>query len=298
MSDDYDGPISRRLRTVLADYVTKYCVLKDINDAFGDARIRYEEDPFYTGESQRRKLIRGYYQGISWHDPADVQKFLRAMTPFLKEAERLYRLEIERRMSWDDSPPPEHQGHRLIDELQYLGYSWTGTIIVPSTPAARLADAKAFAEKFQLNHLSEHIKRIETSIDTDPAQAIGSAKELVETVAKTILTNRRITYGASDDLLHLGKAVFKALKQLPDDIPNAAKGADTIKKMLSNLASVIQGIAEMRGLYGTGHGKDGKAKGLQPRHARLVVGMATSLAVYWVDTDNETPPTLPIDNPW
>ena len=57
-----------------------------------------------------------------------------------------------------------------------------------------------------------------------------------------------------------------------DDVPQAAKGAEMVKRVLSNLATIVQGVAELRGLYGTGHGKDGKARGLQPRHARLAVG--------------------------
>jgi hypothetical protein len=57
---------------------------------------------------------------------------------------------------------------------------------------------------------------------------------------------------------------------------------------LSNLATIVQGVAELRGLYGTGHGKDGKARGLQPRHARLAVGAASSLVTFAFQTHIET----------
>lgn len=33
-----------------------------------------------------------------------------------------------------------------------------------------------------------------------------------------------------------------------------------------------------------GHGKDGKLKGLQPRHAKLSVGAASTLAIYLLET--------------
>ena len=61
-----------------------------------------------------------------------------------------------------------------------------------------------------------------------------------------------------------------------------------VKRVLSNLATIVQGVAELRGLYGTGHGKDGKARGLQPRHARLAVGAASSLVTFVFQTDIET----------
>lgn len=177
----------------------------------------------------------------------------------------------------------------LLDELKRCGYEWNGNVLIGTTVSARLADAKAFAQAFDLSHLGEHIQRIERAIDDDPGQAIGSAKELVETVAKTILNRRKEPFSSSANLLTLGKLTFKALKHhVPDDVPERAKGVEIIKHMLSNLGSVVQGIAELRGMYGTGHGKEGRAKGLSPRHARLVVGAAAALSYYWVETDRET----------
>jgi hypothetical protein len=125
--------------------------------------------------------------------------------------------------------------------------------------------------------MQEQINRMTASIDSDPALAIGSAKELIETCCKTILAERRKPAKGSEDVLELVKAARAELKLLPDNVPNAAKGAETIKRLLSNLATVAQGLAELRGLYGTGHGRDGKAKGVKPRHARLAVFAASPL---------------------
>jgi hypothetical protein len=57
--------------------------------------------------------------------------------------------------------------------------------------------------------------------------------------------------------------------------------------ILSNLATITNGIAELRNSYGTGHGKDSKAKGLGSRHAKLAVGAASTLAVFLLETHNE-----------
>jgi len=74
------------------------------------------------------------------------------------------------------------------------------------------------------------------------------------------------------------------LKLTPDDIPDAAKAAGTIRRLLSNLATVTQGLAELRNLYGTGHGKSATSKGLTSRHAKLAAGAATALAVFLFET--------------
>ena len=55
--------------------------------------------------------------------------------------------------------------------------------------------------------------------------------------------------------------------------------------MLSSLAQIAQGTAELRNAYGTGHGRSGKTvSGLQSRHARLAVGAAETLGVFLFDS--------------
>ena len=68
---------------------------------------------------------------------------------------------------------------------------------------------------------------------------------------------------------------------------SAAKGTETIQRLLSNLGAVAQGLSELRNLYGTGHGKHGKAKGLFARHARLAVGAAATLATFLLETHED-----------
>jgi hypothetical protein len=45
--------------------------------------------------------------------------------------------------------------------------------------------------------------------------------------------------------------------------------SDIIKRLLSNLGTIGNGLAELLGVYGTGHGKHGKTSALSARHAKL-----------------------------
>jgi hypothetical protein len=130
---------------------------------------------------------------------------------------------------------------------------------------------------------------MEASVLKDPTLAIGTAKELVETCCKTILEARNVAFSRSADLPELVKSTTKELELTPDDIPDKANAADTVKRLLSNLATITYGIAELRNQYGTGHGKAAGAKGLGPRHAKLAVGAASTLAVFLAETHNEKP---------
>jgi len=144
--------------------------------------------------------------------------------------------------------------------------------------------AKTVADALNAGWMKKEIERLENSVDRDPALAIGTAKELVESCCKTVLTNRGISYSKNADLPTLTKLVANELGLVPEGISDEAKGANTIKLILRNLAALTQYLAELRGLYGSGHGRDGQHKGLQPRHARLAVGAAVSFIDFVTET--------------
>jgi hypothetical protein len=62
------------------------------------------------------------------------------------------------------------------------------------------------------------------------------------------------------------------------------KGAKSIKAILGNLKAIAQGVAELRNLYGSGHGKSSSYKGLESRHASLAIGSSTTLVRFLWDS--------------
>lgn len=147
--------------------------------------------------------------------------------------------------------------------------------------------AEKIAERLDATYISQQIIRIRSSTVDDPELAIGTAKEFVETVCKSILRERNISIEKSDDFTKLVRKTLKELKLVPDDISNQAKAADTIRVLLSNLGNLSKGLSELRNPYGSGHGRDPKQGGLLPRHARLAVGSAITLATFLFETHSE-----------
>jgi hypothetical protein len=172
---------------------------------------------------------------------------------------------------------------RLSGKPVFIG-RYVGVGVTPAVSAA-----KTMLGGTDPGYLFQQITRMEAAVGNDPALAIGTAKELVETCCKTILEARGVTCAKSADIPELIKLTAKALELTPDDIPDKAKAVDTIKRLLSNLATITQGIAELRNHYGTGHGKAAGTKGLGSRHAKLAVGAASTLAVFLAETHNEKP---------
>lgn len=170
---------------------------------------------------------------------------------------------------------------RISGKPIYVGRN-IGVIEVPGVSAA-----KESLSGTDLVYVAQQITRMEAAVLNDPGLAIGTAKELLETCCKTILSERGIEIHKNDDLQQLVKRTVKELKLTPSDIPDQAKAADTIRILLSNLATITNSIAELRNKYGTGHGKSASSKGLGPRHAKLAVGAASTLAVFLAETHRE-----------
>lgn len=154
--------------------------------------------------------------------------------------------------------------------------------------------AKKVADTLDAAWMRGEITRLERAIDADPSLAVGTAKNLVETCCKTILNKRQVEIPKGADLPKIVKLVATELKLVPDGVSDAARGAEIIRGILRNLATLTQGLSELRGLYGSGHRRDGKHRGLGPRHARLAVASASALIDFVTDTYHEREAGQPV----
>ena len=180
------------------------------------------------------------------------------------------------------SPADGEESERLRDRCKEIVAR-----LLAGSPS--LDPLKAQAKLLNANHLAEQIRRLEASVESDPALAIGTAKELIETCCKTILAERGKPVTGSPDIPALTKETLKELRLVPEGVQDSARGADVVRRILSNLGTIGNGLAELRGLYGTGHGKHGAATGLKVRHAKLAVGAASTLAIFLFETHKEKP---------
>lgn len=216
--------------------------------------------------------------------PADrFLAFLAEMVHPLVRPDRNQALEMVR--AFNDQLRPE--GWMLVEVEKIAGRPRFIAQAIGELGGRAVMRARSVADALDAAWMQKEIERLENAVDRDPALAIGTAKELVESCCKTVLTKRGVAYSSHADLPTLTKLVSKELRLVPEGITDAAKGADTIKLILRNLAALTQYLAELRSLYGSGHGRDGRHKGLQPRHARLAVGSAVSFIDFVTETYRE-----------
>ncbi|MBD1898863.1 abortive infection family protein [Trichocoleus sp. DQ-A3] len=136
----------------------------------------------------------------------------------------------------------------------------------------------AIANSFELN---QHIVRIRRAVESDPELAVGSTKELLESVLKTILEGFGEKPG-KDDMPKLLKRTQKVLNLNPSEVDLNMKGAEIIIKILNSIGQVVIGVNELRNIYGTGHGQVHKS-GITPDYARLVAGTGATIAMFLME---------------
>lgn len=265
--------ISPRTRQEFREYFVG-TTLATIGDAFGAEALEPDSNYSPPFSGQRRTLVEQYYHSIAWRRQEQVAPVLRVFETVL--------IELDLRVSAGDANSgwARDKAASLRKWLARDGITEVeGRLVLPGH--ASLHDALA---SIDAPELQRQIDRMRSSVDSDPALAIGTAKELVETVCKTILSERGVQVDPNWDVPRLVKETRGCLALMPSDINDSSRGAESIRRVLSNLGAIVSGIAELRGLYGTGHGRHGRARAVHPRHARLVVGAAATLATFLYET--------------
>lgn len=272
--------ISKKTRYEFREYFVSR-TLREIEAAFDAADVPIDSSYEPPVGGQRRSLVEQYYQGVVWSKWSHVRRILRVYENVLSELET---------GSASGGPWAENDAKAFTNLRKWVekdGFIYANGTLSPKAKIEPLADIEDATAALDLPELRRQVDRMRAAVDDDPALAIGTAKELLETTCKTILRARGGPAPADSDVAALVKETRKALKLMPDDVPDTAKGAEAIRRVLGSLGAVAQGMAELRNLYGTGHGREGKRAGPRPRHARLAVGAAAAVATFLLETHEE-----------
>lgn len=148
--------------------------------------------------------------------------------------------------------------------------------------------AKAVEELFSSEYMSQQIKLMLENQEAYPAEAIGKAKELVESCCRTILKKRNVEIDPDWKFHTLVGRVFDKLDVKPDKVDDNNPIAGSLKKIYGSLKGIVAPIAEIRNEFGTGHGRTADFEGIDSRHAKLLVGMCVTLVLFLWETHEET----------
>ena len=266
-----DELISRTTRGLFRSLMTGTTV-GEIADAFQDEGFAPNPDCSYEDSSVRRQTTQAYLEAVDWTDPRHVARALRVFGRLMHGFEAQYTEKLRHSLRRDGYVTDAVTGHVMSAGPQLAAGSLAG-----------LKDASA---------IREQLDRIQRAIADDPALAVGSAKELIESTAKVVLAERGLTVGDKADLPELVRQAQQALGLHPSSAAPGPDSTEAVRRILGGVSTIAAGLAELRNRgYGTGHGTAGARVGLRPRHAHLAVNAAFTWCQLMLDTlaDPEAP---------
>jgi hypothetical protein len=146
--------------------------------------------------------------------------------------------------------------------------------------AALAGPSKSLAERIKsggVQAIGIEYERAYKTIESDPAAAVTAA---FESVCKTYLEEEGRLLPGKQVLGQLWGAVADHLGLMPKVLAD-----DDLKRILQGLYSIADGVAALRTHVGSAHGHSpGKSYKLAPRHARLAVHAAHTMAMFVLET--------------
>ena len=175
--------ISKRTRNEFRETLVAF-VLREIEMFFEGAGLSKNEDYVPPMDGARRSLVEQYYIVVDFSSPSDIKKLLSVYGEIVISLER--------------NGVNESTRGNLLRLMKRDGYDFDGDTFVPlpSKQQPLVDTIQSLAASFDLPALRDEINRLTRAADEDPALAVGTAKEMVETICKTILQDREVPHQA------------------------------------------------------------------------------------------------------
>lgn len=162
-----------------------------------------------------------------------------------------------------------------------MSYQATGNVIAAgaSLPARSL---EAILRGRDVAAIEKEHQRALSSVSSDPAQAVTASSAILEALFKVYIEDEDLETSPTATIKPLWSVVQRHLGLDP-----AQQEDDDIKRILSGLTSVVDGIGTLRTHAGSAHGRGRTAYRLYERHALLAVNAAFTLVTFVLQTWDE-----------
>jgi phage gp36-like protein len=254
-----------RLRTDVREWLSGWSVLGNIHDLFRAEGFHVVDHGLQIG-GERRSLVEGFYASADWSQEEARARFLRVCEGIVNDPREDAQVSVE---------TMRRKLQREGFEIDELGRIRRPGEALSAVLVSQLSDESA---------IRLHLARIQDAVDDRPEEVIGAAKDLIEATVKHVLLQVGEPIPPNASLPELTRLAQRSLLLHPEVLAPTRPGAETIKKILGALSTIATGTAELRNLYGTGHGQAVRTAGLHTRHARLTALVAQAYVTFLLET--------------
>lgn len=137
-------------------------------------------------------------------------------------------------------------------------------------------------KKGNFDEIEVEFSRAIDSIDDDPAIAITAGCAILEALFKAYIFENQLQTPSKETIKPLWNIVQKHLGFDPK-----LQTDQDVQRILVGMSSIIDGVGALRTHGGSAHGGGKLRYNVKPRHARLLVGAAHTLALFIIQTWKE-----------
>ncbi|MEJ8822225.1 abortive infection family protein [Variovorax humicola] len=172
--------------------------------------------------------------------------------------------------------------------LQYrVGGFITGGGLAPSKTLGQLIKGR------DMPAIHREFDRATETVEAKPREAVSAASNILESIFKTYIDDNKLTMPDKQDLQPVFKVVRADLGLEPASIVDR-----DLQRIITGLFSIVDGIGALRTHAGSAHSEGRRGYKLEPRHARLAVNAAHTVATFVMETWDKkvgfraTPPAI------
>jgi len=127
--------------------------------------------------------------------------------------------------------------------------------------------------------IHREFERAMESVEAKPRDAVSAASNILESIFKIYIEDNGLQMPDKQDL----QPVFKVVRADLGLDPGSVEDQD-LQRIISGLFSVVDGIGALRTHAGSAHSEGRKGYKLEPRHARLAINAAHTVATFVMET--------------
>ncbi|GHA34344.1 abortive infection family protein [Photobacterium aphoticum] len=172
--------------------------------------------------------------------------------------------------------------HQILKKLQDYNLKYHVGGMVSSGHSIASKSLESLIKEFNFPAIEQEFYRAVTKANTEPREAVSAACNILESIFKIFIHEENLPTPQKQDLQGLWKVVRKELGFDPSKLQD-----DDLKKILSGAFSVVDGIGAFRTHASSAHGEGKKTYNITPRHAKLAINSAHTIAQFILETWNE-----------
>ena len=127
--------------------------------------------------------------------------------------------------------------------------------------------------------IHREFERAMETLESKPRDAVSAASNILESVFKIYIEDNNLSMPDKKDL----QPVFKVVRSHLGLDPGSIEDQD-LQQIISGLISIVNGIGSLRTHASSAHSEGRKTYKLEPRHARLAVSSAHTVATFIIET--------------